>query len=343
MKKLTTRIVSAVLVLAMTFTLTACGSKSSGEDGEKQQVTRVKMGMVLSATSQWYPFAEQFASSIKERTNGAYEIDIYPSDSLAGGSLAKSIENIQNNVTQIQWTSPLNLNSMDQRLAVFGLPWLISSTEQADAIRENMMDDFRSICADNGIYLLAMGEAGYRQLSNNVRPVSTPEDLKGLSIRVPGVPMYVSMFKLLGADPVSIDFSELYDALQKHTIDGQENALATMAGNKIEEVQKYVTMWNYSYDPFFCMINPDFWNGLDAETQEIFESTAVEVLNSQIEDYRKTEQDFRKSFEEKGVQFVDLTAEQLEAFKEAAAPLYDEYESIVGADLMAKVRSYEVK
>ena len=339
MKRVFKQIIALTLITAVVLTLTACGGSTSKEDGGKE-VTRIKMGMVLSATSQWYPFAEEFAKLIEERTDGAYVVDIYPSDSLAGGNLAKSIENIQNNVTQIQWTSPLNLNSMDERLAVFGLPWMITTTTQADAVRTNMMEDFREICADNGIYLLTMGEAGWRQLSNNVRPVATPDDIKGLSIRVPGVPMYIELFRLLEADPVSIDFSELYDALQKNTVDGQENALATMAGNKIEEVQKYLTMWNYSYDPFFFMVNPDFWASLDADTQKIFTETGIEVCEAQIEDFRQQEQEFRDDFEAKGVEIVDLTPEQLKAFQDKAAPIYDTYRDIVGAELFSKVQSY---
>ena len=96
---------------------------------------------------------------------------------------------------------------------------------------------------------LGFGENGFRQLTNSVREVKGPEDIKGLKLRIPGITMYTDLYRELGTDPVTMTFSEVFTALQQGTIDGQENPIDVIYSSKLNEVQDYMTMWNYSYDP----------------------------------------------------------------------------------------------
>ena len=126
---------------------------------------------------------------------------------------------------------------------------------------------------------LAYGANGFRQVTNSRRPVRTPADLKALKIRVPAIKMYVSLFKLLGADPSSMNFGELFTAVKEGTMDGQENPLAVIQQSKLYEVQKYVTRWDYSYDPLVLCMNKKRWESFSPEQQELLKTAAVEAMD----------------------------------------------------------------
>ncbi len=108
-----------------------------------------------------------------------------------------------------------------------------------------------------------MGENGFRQITNSKRPIKTPEDMEGLKIRIPGIKMYISLYKALGSDPQAMNFAEVFTSLQQKAIDGQENPTDIISSSKIYEVQEYLSVWNYSYDAIILGINKDKFESFD--------------------------------------------------------------------------------
>jgi TRAP-type C4-dicarboxylate transport system substrate-binding protein len=145
--------------------------------------------------------------------------------------------------------------------------------------------------------------------------------------------MYIALFKALKADPTSINFGELFAALQQGTVDGQENPPDVIASARVQEVQKYMTLWNASYDPIIMTSSRKFWDSLSAGDKEIFAKAAREAMAFQKKLAREKNAELVKSFREK-MQVVDLTPKQVEAFRKASAPVYAEYEEILGKDLL---------
>lgn len=295
---------------------------------------RVTFTIAVSENSTWYKGAQKFAELVSSRTGGKYKIEIFASDQLAAGNIIKGLELLRMGGADIDMRSILIYTTVDPKFTVPLMPWLVPSYEEADKAMNGkggaMVFD---LVRKNGIEPLAFGESGFRQITNNKRPIVTPEDMKSLKIRIPTNKMYISLFKAMKADPTSINFGELFAALQQGTVDGQENPPDVIASAKVEEVQKYMTVWNFSYDPIIMASSQKFWKSLPAADQKIFSQAAREAMDFQKKLSREVNAELTESFRKK-MQITVLSQPQIEAFKKAARPVYEEYEPIVGKDLL---------
>ena len=295
---------------------------------------RLKMGIAVSENSTWYEGAEKFAELISERTGGKYTVDLFPSDQLAAGNIIKGLELLRMGGSDIDMRSTIIYTTVDPKFTVPLMPWLVPSYEEADqAMNGRGGEMIFDLVRKNGIEPLAFGESGFRQVTNNKHAITAPEDLKELKIRVPTIKMFIALFKALEADPTSINFGELFAALQQGTADGQENPLDVIASARVQEVQKYLTLWNASYDPIIMSASQKFWNKLTAEEQKIFAESAREAMAYQKKLAREKNAELEKVFVGK-MEITTLTPEQIAAFKEAARPVYDQYGEIIGQDLL---------
>ncbi|MCF7936756.1 MAG: DctP family TRAP transporter solute-binding subunit [Synergistales bacterium] len=305
-----------------------------GATNQVSAAEKVRFGIAVSEKSTWYEGAQRFAELIHERTDGKYEVELYPSDQLAAGNIIKGLEMLRMGGTDIDMRSTIIYTTVDPKFTVPLMPWLVPSYEQADKAMNGkggaMLFD---LVKANGIQPLAFGESGFRQLTNNVHPIKEPADLEGLKIRVPTIKMFISLFKALDADPTSINFGELFAALQQGTADGQENPPDVIASARVQEVQKYMSLWNASYDPIIMGASTRFWSQLDADEQKIFMGAAKEAMDYQKQLSREKNAELIEEFQN-DMEVTKLTAEQIQAFKDAAQPVYDEYEDIIGMQLL---------
>jgi tripartite ATP-independent transporter DctP family solute receptor len=149
---------------------------------------------------------------------------------------------------------------------------------------------------------------GFRQVTSSTRPITKPEDFKGFKIRVPVVPLWVSMFSALGAAPVSIPLSEAYSALQTKVADGQENPLALIDTAKFYEVQKYCSLTNHAWDGFWLLASGRVWKTVPADAQQIMAKHFSEAARKQREDISASNVDLQKTLEGKGLTFNSVDA-----------------------------------
>ncbi len=331
------KLLSLVMALAIVVSFTACGDKSASSDESGAETVTLKMSVTGSEQSTWTAGAEKFAEIVKEKTNGGIEIKVYPNEQLSGGNQAKGIEMLTTGSTDITMHSNIIYSIMDEKFGVISLPWLLPNYETVD---EKLAEggagykEFEKMLDEKGVVFLGFGENGYRQLTNNVREVKTPEDLEGLKIRVPGMKMYISLFTALGTDPQSMNFAEVFTALQQNTIDGQENPADIIDSSKLYEVQKYLSIWNYSYDALVLGINKEKFNSLTEEQQQILRDAAKEALKYQIDLNREKEAGQFEKFAENGMTVTTVEEEQIAKFKEKVQSVYDEYEGIIGKELI---------
>ena len=146
--------------------------------------------------------------------------------------------------------------------------------------------------------------------------------------------MYISLFKAMGADPTSMSFSEVFTSLQQGTIDGQENPISVIYTSKLNEVQKYMTICNYSYDPLVLGVNKKLWDSLDKDTQDIMRKAAIEAMQLNVKLTREDEAKQLDEMKKKGLQVNVLTPEQIKAFQATTGPVYKEQETVIGKDLL---------
>lgn len=330
------------LLLALVLTgaiLAGCSSSSNGSSGGAAPVT-LKMSVTTADSSTWTKGAQKFADLVKEKTNGKVEVKVYPNEQLSGGDQGKGIEMLMNGTTDVSFHSNIIYSIMDQKFGVISLPWLLPTFDVADSkIKGKGGEMINQLLDKKGIVGLGFGENGYRQITNSAKPIQSPADMKGLKIRIPGIKMYTSLYKALGADPVAMNFSEVFTSLQQKAIDGQENPTDVINSSKLYEVQKYITLWNYSYDVIILGINKKKFESFDKATQDAIKAAATEACAYQVKLNRDSSEQQVKFFEEKGMTVTKLTDDQIKAFQEAVKPVYTEYEPIMGKDLIDAFRN----
>jgi tripartite ATP-independent transporter DctP family solute receptor len=331
------------MVLVLSLALTGCASTPAPADGGSaapavKKVT-LKMSTTTADTSSWTLGAKKFAELVSERTNGNIEIKVFPNEQLAGGSQGKGIEMLISGAVDFTYHSNIIYSIMDERFGVISMPWLIPDTATADEKLSGAGGEaINKLLLEKGIVGLGFGENGFRQVTNSKKAIATPEDIAGLKLRIPGIKMFISLYKALGADPITMNFGEVFTALQQKTIDGQENPTDVINSSKINEVQKYMTVWNYSYDAIILGMNKAKFDSFDKATQDILVQAAKEANEYQRNLNRELAAKQTEEFAAKGMEVTTLTPEQMLPFAEKVQSVYTEYEPIMGKDLIDAFR-----
>lgn len=333
MKKFLSLAMACLMVAGM---LSGCGDSSTSDSSSGDKPIELNMNVTTGESSVWQVAANTFKELVEEGTDGRYQINIFPNEQLSSGDMTKGVEMLFTGVTDLDIHSVMNMTGFEEKLSVMTMPWLF--TNGYDSVDEYLLNGeggevIKELIRGKGAECLALGENGFRQITNNVRPIETPEDLEGLKIRIPSNNMYISLFQMLGADPTSMSFSEVFTSLQQNTIDGQENPYDTIRSGKIQEVQKYMTIWNYSYDAIALCASGKLWDSLSDEDKVIFQEAAEAACAKEVEESRKMDSEIIQEFKDSGMEITELTADQIAAFQEVVAPIYDEYRDVIGDDV----------
>ena len=286
-------------------------------------------------TTTWQKGADKFAELISEATDGDITVRVFPNAQLSGGDQMRQAEMVGRGALDLVVTSAINVTPLVPEMAVFSLPYLYTNYEQVDATTQGAPGEMLAkILGEKGIVVLAWGENGFREVTNNVRPIKSPEDMQGLNMRVAG-PMYIDVMDALGANPQQMQWGETITALQQGVVDGQENPIgAVIIPQQVYEVQKYLTTWHYSYDPIFIGISQEKFDSFEAETQDKLRSAAQDAMAYQRDISREATETGVAFLQEKGMEVYEPSAEELQAFKEATEPAYDEWAGKVGEDIV---------
>ncbi len=165
----------------------------------------------------------------------------------------------------------------------------------------------------NTVVFENMTDGGFRQITTSTKPIRTPGDLAGVKIRVPPTPIFSTLFAALGAAPTPIPFGELYTSLQTRLVDGEENALTTVAAGKLQEVQKYCSMTSHAWGGFWTIMNARTWNGLPANLQDIVQKNVKTAIMDERKDTIEANASLRAMFEKQGMQFIEPSQPEFRA------------------------------
>lgn len=332
------RLIIAALVGAMLITsLTGCGSKGTN-DGESGEYQKINLSMAVNGTDTQIDslVAHHFADLVSERSGGNIVIDVFSNDTLAGGNSTKGVEYIAVGGSDLGAYATCVLANLEPKLSVATLPWSFTSYQQAREVIDTTGGEYYAeMLANKGITYLGSFHNGFRQLTNSKHAVTTPEDLKGLKIRVPGSAVYMGVFKALGASPTAMSWSEVFTAIQQGTIDGQENGCSVTKSAKMDEIQNYMTIWNYSYENDLFVANTKVWENLEDNTKELLQQCATESCEWGRDRLEAEEDELIKGFQKEGMQVDILTEDQLQVFKEAVAGVTAELKQSYGEEACA--------
>lgn len=312
---------------------------NTGHAAELKNV-RIKLSVTGADTSPISMGAKKWSELAKEKSGGKINIQVFPNEQLSSGNQAKGIENVQMGIVEASMHSSIIYSVLDPRFSAPSMPWLIPDFESVDkAFAGKAGEMVKEIARTKGIEPIGFMENGFRQITNSVRAIHTPEDMKNMKIRVPSMKLYMDLFSDLGADPTAMNIGEVFTSLQQRTIDGQENPISVIHSRKFHEVQKYLTICNYSYDPYIVGVNRRFWDGLQQEAKDILLSTLEEASSYQVQLTRDTEKKQIEEIKASGTEVNFLTAEEITLFQENVKGIYEKYEPEYGKDLLDAFRN----
>jgi TRAP-type transport system periplasmic protein len=264
------------------------------------------------------------------KTGGKMKINAFWNGS-AGGDL-QATQALRAGTQEMVCTSSSPLVGIVKELGVFDLPFLFANEKEADAVLDGPAGVyFNKKLEESGLVNLAYWENGFRNLTNNKRPVNKVEDFDGVKVRVMQNNIFLDTFKTLGTNAVPMNFGEVFTALETKTIDGQENPFVTIETSKFSEVQKYLSVTRHAYTPFLILYSKKLWDQLTPQEQAVLREAAMEG--------QKVERAANRSLNEKSLANLKKTmtvnevtpAEQKRMF-EKVKPVYDKNLPIIGEE-----------
>lgn len=297
-----------------------------------QEKVTLKLNTSDSAESHTALLGKLLAEAVAERTDGNLNIEVYPDHTLAGGSFKTEVELTRSGVIDISSISTIiSALYIDPRFDVFSLPFGIPNHDVFGTVVQGPMGDkIREWSEEHGFTVLGIGINGFRQLTNSVRPIRTVDDMDGLKFRVPGTELFLTAFKLMGANAVTMDWVEVYQALAQGVVDGQENPFQTAWDAHLYEVQDYATHWNYIVDPYYLHMSTARFESLPEKYQKVLLEEGPKAASKQRAYAKEQDLKMKQKLEDKGMVVTDPTPEALSEFRERLQPLYKQFEDAIG-------------
>jgi len=298
-------------------------------------VTTIRLAHVVNEKDAFHQCALKFKELVEEGSNGELKVTIFPNAKL--GDERTLLERMKLGVVDAGVITTGPFINFIPSFGVFDLPFIFSSPEHAYTVLDGPVGkDLLKEMENLGWKGLAYGERGFRNLTNSKKEVKTPDDIKGLKIRLMQNPVYVDSFKALGANAVPMAWTEVLTALQQGTVDGQENPLNVIVAFKLYETQKYLSLTRHAYAPNVIMLSMKTWKKLSPEHQALVQGSA----QTAAEYNRKLDNDNAAEW----LQFLKdqgmtVTEPDLAAFREAVKPVYEKYEDKFGKELIESILS----
>ena len=301
-----------------------------------QQPVAVRLGHVGSPGSLFAITTDEFAKRANTELKGKLEIKVFHSSQL--GTDEQMMQGIKVGAPDMFLPSTV-MSTMEEKAGVFEMPYLIVSRAHMKKVTENkqVQAQLFSRLPAKGTRVLGVWENGFRHITNNVRPIVKPDDLKGVKLRVPSGVWRVKMFKAYGGNPSPMPLAEVYSALQSGVMDGQENPFPQIASAKFQEVQKFLSLSGHVYTPAYLVVGEDVWKRLQPDVQ-----TALSKIAWDMGDFARSEGE-RLEKELMGKLAPPMKANEVDkdAFIKASASVYEEFGKEVsgGTELVKLIQS----
>lgn len=281
--------------------------------------------------------AEEFAKKVAQRTNNAIQIDLFPAGQL--GNDPQIIEGVKLGTLDLAMTGNPFFTSFVPELNVFDLPYLFRDFDHVYKILDGPIgDEMRRHLEKHAMKALGGLEIGFRNVTNNKRAIKTPDDIKGLKLRTTPNPAHLQAFRLLGANPVPMPFTEVYLALKTGTVDGQENPIAHIYASKFHEVQKYMSLTFHAYTTNVVVMNLKKYQELKPEHQKAMQEALQEATVWERAMNRKMDVEALAKMKQAGMQIEENPAR--DAFRKIVAEATaEEYVKKFGRDVLEKIRA----
>lgn len=292
----------------------------------------LKFGHVGKPGSLFEKSAQHFAEVANKRLNGKAKVMVYGASQL--GDDMELLQKVKLGTVDFCLPSSV-MSSVVPSFGLFEMPYLVKNRDHMKRIKKAIVwPTLAPQARKRGYEIIAVWENGFRQITNNVRPINKPADLKGIKLRTPKDKWRVKMFEAYGANPTPMPFSEVFTALKTHVMDGEENPLVQIYSAKFQEVQKYLSMTDHVYTPAYVVTSPRTWKSYPADVRHILGQAAKDTTAYVYQTAAELDKSLKGKLVAAGMQANDADKK---AFIDASGPIYKEFgQQIQGGEAMIK-------
>jgi tripartite ATP-independent transporter DctP family solute receptor len=287
--------------------------------GVAQAQTKLKFAHVYEVSEPYHTAALWAADEIAKRTSNRYQVEVFPASTL--GKESDINQGLTLGTVDIIYTGQLFAGRLYGPVAIGGAPYMFRDFSHWKAyansgLFQELAEGYRK---KSGNKMLAITYYGERHVTSN-KEIRTPEDMKGLKIRVPDAPLYTMFPRAVGANPTPIAFAEVYLALQSGTVDAQENPLPTIEAKKFYEVQKYIVLTGHITDALITIVGGPTWNKLSDADKKVFDAVLKEAAARATSEIIEKEKQLGAEFEKRGKTVIRVDRKP---FREATVKLHN--------------------
>ncbi|TFZ07377.1 DctP family TRAP transporter solute-binding subunit [Ramlibacter henchirensis] len=269
--------------------------------------------------------AVAFKEHVEKSTNGSVKVEIYPAGQL--GTAQQMMEGLRLGSIEMAVVHDGGIPGVYKTFNIFGLPFVFDNHDHAYRVLDGqfgkeLAEDMRK---KTGIRLMAYADNGIRHFTNSKRAIKSPEDMKGLKMRVQPSPVFVKLVESLGASPTAIDWGELPAALAQGTADGQENGVTNILAASLYQHQKHVTLDGHVYSLHAYLVSDRFYNGLSATEKKAVDEGVEKAKKIHRDMTREQDLSAKKVLAEKGMTVTELSAAEIDKFRQASQPAVRKY------------------
>jgi tripartite ATP-independent transporter DctP family solute receptor len=281
----------------------------------------------------------RFVELVKSKSGGRITIATYSSGKL--GNEAQLQSSLQSGIVDIMVGPTSNLVGAIKEFGIFDLPFFFANTKEVDAIMDGNVGANLFAKLD-GINMagLAYWDNGFRHMTNSKRKIEKVEDIRGLKIRVIPNPLFIATFKALGANPVPMPYTELYNALESKAVDAQETPVGLIEASKFYEVQKFLTLTGHVYTPYVLLASKKWMNSLsDADKKIVLEAAQESSIYQRQLSRGSADNIGNKVLREHGMDVVMLSPEEQAKLRDLVKPVLERFSKVIGEDLIKEART----
>lgn len=280
----------------------------------------------------------KFAELVEERTGGKIKIDVYNNGQM--GTEKDTVDMLQAGTLDFVRVGTNLVSGINSDMNALTLPYLYNNKEHLFKVLDGPIgDEFLLKLQDAGIIGLCWFDPGARNFYNSKKEIRTPADMTGLRIRVQDTKLMIDLVTLLGAVPSPMALNEVYGSIQNDIIDGAENNFPSYMSQAHNEVAPYITVDEHTIAPEFILVNKAVFEGLTESEQAIIKQAAVDAAIFQRQEWERQEGDYIKQAQSTGSTVTTLTNEELQLFRDAIAPIYNDYTQFAG--IIEQIRATE--
>jgi tripartite ATP-independent transporter DctP family solute receptor len=300
------------------------------------QVLRMKFGHFMEEGHPGHQAAKMFAAAVEERTKGQIKFDIFPANTL--GAPPEVAEQVRLGVTDMSLPTSGQLDKWVKAYGAVMLPFAYDDYDHAHRVMDGpSFQWFSQMAEKEGFILLSTWEYGFRQITNNKRPINTPADVRGLKLRVPPEVQIQSAFEAMGAVTAVVAFPEVYMALAQGVVDGQDNPIPVIYFMKFYEVQKHLAITRHIYNSSIHAISAKTWAKLSPEQKAIFQEESRKAGAFMRQQIVSQEEELISKMQAAGVQ---VTRPNPAPFRAAMGPAYERIGKYAGEENVKKFREF---